>query len=84
LTGAWWFITPWAARDDHISASVAVLGGVRWIWCSVAAGDMPAAVRVPHALSSAVHYSDDSSFFGCFFVIDYRLYLIVCFVLDLA
>jgi hypothetical protein len=52
--------------------------------CSVAAGDMSASARVVHTPSPAVHYSDDSSFFGCFLVIDYRLYLIVCSVLDLA
>jgi hypothetical protein len=57
----------------------------RWIWCSVATGVLPAAARVPHAPSPAVHYSDDISlFFGCFPVLDCRLYLIVCSVLDLA
>jgi hypothetical protein len=89
LTGAWsararGLVTPWAARVDHVSASVDVLGGVRWNWCLVAAGDLPAAARVPHAPSRAVHYSDDSSFFKCFPVLDCRLYLIVCSVLDLA
>jgi hypothetical protein len=46
LTGTWssrarGFVTPWAARDDHVSVSVAVLGGVRGFWCSVTAGDTP-------------------------------------------
>jgi hypothetical protein len=36
--------------------------------CSVAAEDLPAAARVVHAPSPAVHYSEDSSFFGCFFL----------------
>ncbi len=36
---------------------------------SVAVGDMPAAVRVVHAPSLAVHYSDDSSFLGVFLLL---------------
>jgi hypothetical protein len=51
LTSAWssrarGFVTPWAARDDHAFVSVAVLGGVRGFWCSVAAGDISVAERV--------------------------------------
>jgi len=70
LTDAWsararGLVTPWAARVDHVSAFVAVHGGVRLLQ------------RISWRASPAAHYSDDSSFFGCFPVLDCRLYLIV-------
>jgi hypothetical protein len=32
------FVTPWAARDDHVSAIVAVLDGFQWIWVRLLQG----------------------------------------------
>jgi len=68
LTGAWssrarGFVTPWAARDDHVSVFVAVLGGVRGFWCSVAAGDIPVATR---AVSRDAFFRRQLLFLGVF------------------
>jgi len=73
FTGTWsslarGFVTPWAAHDDQVFVSVAVLGGVWGFWCSIAAGDIPAVARVLHAPSTAVLFSDDSF---CFWVFSY-------------
>jgi len=32
------FVTPWAVRDDHVSAIVAVLDGFQWIWVRLLQG----------------------------------------------
>jgi hypothetical protein len=81
LTGAWslrdrGFVTPWAARDDHVSAvlgGVQLLQGIFW-WRHV---------FYTRRLRRCF-FPTTALVFGCFLVLEYRLYLIVCSVLDLA
>jgi hypothetical protein len=89
VNGAWSlharvFFTIWAARDSHVPSLLPCLVEFGGLWCLAYAGDLPVPARVLHASSSIVLSSDDSFCFGCFLVLEYRLYLTICSVLDLA
>jgi hypothetical protein len=89
VTGAWSsharvFFTPWAACDGHVSSLLPCLVVFGGLWCSAVAEDLPVPARVLYLPSPGVLSFDDSFCFGRFLVFDYRLYLIVCSVLDLA
>jgi hypothetical protein len=87
VTGAWSsrarvFSTPWAARDGYVPPLLPYLVAIGSLWCSAVAGDLLAPARVLHAPSPVVLLPTSASVFGCFLVLDFRLYLAVCSELD--
>jgi hypothetical protein len=90
LTGAWssrarGFVTPWAALDDHVfrlcchawwRSGDLVFGCCMGYSSSGACGT--------RAVSGGAFFPTTAPVFGCFLVLDFRLCLIVYFVLGLA
>jgi hypothetical protein len=73
-----------AARDGYVPLLLPCLVAIGSLWWSAAAGDLLAPARVLHAPSPAVLLPTSATVFGCFLVVNYRLYLAVCSGLDLA
>jgi len=78
------FFTSWAACDGHVPYILPYLVALGGFWCSIAVGDLLSTARVLHAPSSVVLLPIAESVLDVFQFVFNRMYLIVCFGLDLA